>query len=1215
MKTTLYNNTIESLQTDEDWKLFLDSIVDDCHIVNDDNLLAETENGLVLLSDSQDDLQARYASLSYKRDLMRMNITENISLTSFLRMLSLYGAKIRETNKNTELPHTYLVQSSDKDTGVWGFKTSNITDDHKAQTPDPDDPTTSIDVAASAPNQSDNYFDEDTRYKYIYNVYGYNQKESVLYYSPMCHVREFYKFTNSEDPNNTYYIAVDEINKMEKTGNVWGGDWLISFTSEIPRVWRNNGATSNPVVVSAYDDIMEIVYDYALTYMVVICQYFSPVIENGEPVVEKRYIASDSNDYANLDTYVVIYDNKPDDVYKDGFIKFNHPDYSRETTNEKYLNQKTFVVESGDFVCTNTYIGTGNNKMYIYEVGADALPFVVRNTTPTPYMNIVGRSAYIDDTPLYGDECGLKVQPVSVYRINGKNEYSLTANFTDVNGGLNRPTYQIQMDRNEYSYSAQNIVDNIVTGADKTPVSVSYGGYYRIHRLYSSIDGEQGEFLEECYTNNDVTLVGSCPVFFSDNNLYNKKYTVVSYNGRTRTAKLQLANKSVVSGYYYDGAFYSDSAHTDEITPSATKNYLDLTEKTLYGYSRSGYYKITTKTVFFEITNGMKFVETMYFNHFVKVYPIFNGETDENNPTIETTTLYCDDLELSMFGDCVPYLVSYVRKGELKDNPQDENDIADLDCSVFARIMCYNKNTHLITVNNPIVFKDSVTPRHLVVAYQNTSPFNRPKEIIVTVDNEPLKKIVSDLSEPYNNGSCDIRIYTNHEYDNFVEDRAAAEEKDKRHKLVEKYMTTLNVKQTFLMDEEKKQKEKNNIDVKYLVFGLYEQNVVDNLQISAVINGVSKDAEMVNGLFYFACFDTDGDGVVNPITSLQFTNGQNAILALRFRETTLEGGNGLFNRNFGRLKVIDGLVFPTHTWENSDFNSCGAVMSISASAFNFKITKPSDGTFGMLYLMSNLQNMESADITIEFDESLPQTVSMDLSSWFKNCKNIEHIRLNFKNRNVRVVCMDYTFQNCKRLRDLDLSGLDFSECKSAISAFDGCTRLENLTIDWGENTVFENANAMFRNCQNIKSFGSFDGWKYNGILMNRTFENCISVETLDVSCKISEYSSDIFKNCGAETLSFKQPIHDYNLAMPNLKSFGTFGGFVSRSTFNLNTPNLTRSGWQKFISKFETTAQNTTINVHIDVFKRMLKNVDYYVENNRYYVTGRGDIRIVPKEF
>ena len=126
MKTTLYNNTIEALQADPNWKLYLDSIVDDCHVANDDNLIAETENGLVLLSDSQDDLQPRYASLSYKRDLVRLNVTENISLVSFMRMLSLYGAKIREVNKNVALPHTYLVQSSDKDNGVWGYKKTNI---------------------------------------------------------------------------------------------------------------------------------------------------------------------------------------------------------------------------------------------------------------------------------------------------------------------------------------------------------------------------------------------------------------------------------------------------------------------------------------------------------------------------------------------------------------------------------------------------------------------------------------------------------------------------------------------------------------------------------------------------------------------------------------------------------------------------------------------------------------------------------------------------------------------------------------------------------------------------------------------------------------------------------------------------------------------------------------------------------------------------------
>lgn len=1152
MKTTLYNNTIETLQTQPEWKLFLDSIVDDCHVVNDDNLIAETEDGLVLLSDSQDDLRPKYASLSYKNDLIRMNITENISLSSFLRMLSLYGARIREINKNAELPHTYLVQSSDKDTGVWGFKKTNITDDHKAQTPNPEDQSVSIDVDASSLTESDNYFDEDTRYKYIYDIYGYNQKESVLYYSPLCYVYDFYKFTNSKDSANMYYINSEEIYSITKSGS----DWSIAFTSETPKIWRDYQTTTSPTVIEAYSDILDIIEadsELANTKLTdVLAQILTPITDNNVPVMEKRFISASYNDYANLDSYVVIYDNKPDDVYKDGFIKFNHEEYKKDIyENVKYLNKKTCVVESADFVRTEEYIGTNTsaakNKMYIYEVGSDSKRYVIPNSSPLNYSNLVQKSAYIEETPIYSDECGLKTQPVSVYPVkNGNDKYSLTANFEDVVGGVNKPTYEVRFDTNQYS-DTNTYKNNIESYEDLIPKDVSHGKYYQVLYLYNGYVNDdkkdeilQGEFIEECYTVDDFYKVGKTVKFFSKNNSY-RSYKVVSFNQR---------EKSVLLKYF--------------------SNYRYVT-----------------------LTNQTKLVETMYFNHFVNVYPIYNGVENPSNTTIETTTMYCDDLELSVFGDCVPYLVSYVRKGELKDNPSSDKDIADLDCSVFARIICYNKNTHLITVNNPIVFRDSKTPRHLVVAYQNVSPFNRPKEIIVTVDNKPIREIVDDLSEPYRNESCDIRIYTDDEYVDYVEDRNFAEDKDKRHKLIEKYMSLLNMKQ----------------QPQYKIFGLYDQKAAGNTTIRAIVNNANIGATMANGFFYFTFNE--------PITSVRFMSGESIILAVRFRDTTLEGGNGLFKNSFSRLRLIDGLNFPTHKWGTADFSGCGAVASINMAAFNFKITKQSTGDFGRFYLMKGLQYIESADITIEFDESLPQTVSMDISSWFMGCTNLERVRLNFKNRNVRVVCMDYAFQNCKRLRELDLSGLDFSQCKSAICAFDGCSRLENLVIDWGENSVFRNASSMFKGCKNLESFGSFDGWLYNGILANRMFEGCISAKTLSLPFKIDQYSSGMFTNCGAETLSFKYPINDYSLEMPNLQTFGTIGGFIATTnTVKLNTPNLLRSGWQKFITKLDARQQHTTIRIHTNVFKRLLKNVDYTVENgDTYLVVGRPDIRLLPYNF
>ena len=1162
MKTTLYNNTIESLQNDPDWKLFLDSIVDDCHVVNDDNLIAETENGLVLLSDSQDELRPRYASLSYKRDLMRLNVTENISLVSFLRMLSLYGARIREVNKNIALPHTYLVQSSDKDNGVWEFRTTNVTNDHKAQTPDPENQSTSIDVYASIPNQSENYFEEDTRYKYIYDVYGYNQKESVLYYSNMCYVRRFYKFTNSkyDNPNTLFYVEENDIADIYNTGGVWD----IEFASENPRIWKDKGTQYNPYVEEGYTDMTDIINDPAnkqlfegKTFVEILKMCFTPVVSNNTPVLESRRIHQSDNEYAGLDTYVVIYDNKPDDVYKNGFIKFNHEEYRLEKyENVRYINKKTGTVEIGDFVCTDEFIGTndshGNFKMYIYEVGVEGNRFVIPNETPTIFSNLFKRSVYSDDTPLYGEECGLRAQPVFVYPNNKKEKYSLTANFDAVVGGVNKPSYQIHFDTDKYK-NTLGMQNNLTTFADKIPTGVSYGGYYKVCYLYDvNKDGSMGGFVEDCYTDGDFSnSVGKSVTFFSDNNTY--QYTVISYDRKTRIAKIGNKNK------------YSE-------------------------YVR--YYV--------EITNKTKNIETMYFNHFVRVYPIYDGVVDENNPTIETTTMYCDNLELVQFADSVPYLVSYTRKGELKEQPQNENDIADLDCSVFAKILCYNKHTHLITVNNPIVFADANTPRNLVVAYQNTTPFNRPKSIVVTVDDKPTREIVTELSEPYKNDSCDIKVYTDNEYVEYTEDVEYDEKKNKQHRVVDNTLASLTAKQK----------------PEYRIFGFYEGD--GNITIR--VNGnTNYTAVRANGFFHFDFTDN--------VQSFEFTGGQKTITAVRFKNIKLAGGNGLFAKkilngqviqDFSNLKVVDGLVFPTNVWNVADFNNCGSLLYVNTAAFDFKITTDNyrDG-YGVYYLLADKKNIENLILNIEFDESLPPTVKMNLGGMFRNCESLENLRINFKNRTVSVTSLASTFQNCKRLRNLDLSGIDFSELTSASAAFDGCTRLENIFVDWGENNVITNANNMFRNCRKLKTYGKFDGWKSSGIKANGMFMGCLSVDNVDVLFDVADNAAkDIFTNCEATSIGLKPSVYmSGELKMPYLTTVNTFGGFKFEHTFNMNTPNLTRSSWQKIISKSTVTVESTTIHIHNNVFKHLLKNVDYVENNGCYYVTDKPNIRIVPQTF
>lgn len=62
------------------------------------------------------------------------------------------------------------------------------------------------------------------------------------------------------------------------------------------------------------------------------------------------------------------------------------------------------------------------------------------------------------------------------------------------------------------------------------------------------------------------------------------------------------AESKLVMGYYYNGTFYSDSAHTTAITPSATKIYLDYHTNTVYRYDTT-----LTPSIYVQIGTGIVF--------------------------------------------------------------------------------------------------------------------------------------------------------------------------------------------------------------------------------------------------------------------------------------------------------------------------------------------------------------------------------------------------------------------------------------------------------------------------------------------------------------------------------------------------------------------------------------------------------------------------------
>lgn len=69
--------------------------------------------------------------------------------------------------------------------------------------------------------------------------------------------------------------------------------------------------------------------------------------------------------------------------------------------------------------------------------------------------------------------------------------------------------------------------------------------------------------------------------------MFKKKADLV--NGKIPANELPSYVDDVIEGYFYEGAFYSDSEHTTQITPESGKIYIDLSSNLSYRWSGSAY--------------------------------------------------------------------------------------------------------------------------------------------------------------------------------------------------------------------------------------------------------------------------------------------------------------------------------------------------------------------------------------------------------------------------------------------------------------------------------------------------------------------------------------------------------------------------------------------------------------------------------------------------
>ena len=64
-------------------------------------------------------------------------------------------------------------------------------------------------------------------------------------------------------------------------------------------------------------------------------------------------------------------------------------------------------------------------------------------------------------------------------------------------------------------------------------------------------------------------------------------------SGKVPAGQLPSYVDDVIEGYYYDGSFYSDAAHQEELTPESDKIYIDLTSDKSYRWTGSVYSSVS----------------------------------------------------------------------------------------------------------------------------------------------------------------------------------------------------------------------------------------------------------------------------------------------------------------------------------------------------------------------------------------------------------------------------------------------------------------------------------------------------------------------------------------------------------------------------------------------------------------------------------------------
>lgn len=198
--------------------------------------------------------------------------------------------------------------------------------------------------------------------------------------------------------------------------------------------------------------------------------------------------------------------------------------------------------------------------------------------------------------------------------------------------------------------------------------------------------------------------------------------------------------------------------------------------------------------------------------------------------------------------------------------------------------------------------------------------------------------------------------------------------------------------------------------------------------------------------------------------------------------------------------------------------------------------------------------------TVVFENSFAEARPTSCTLWFYNCIKLKSI-IGIENLNTSAVTSLWcTFEHCRNLTSLDVSGFDTENVTTMRCTFSDCPELTDINVSKFNTSKVTDMFGMFKLCSSLKSLDVSGFDTRNVTTMRSMFKSCTALTSLDVSkFNTSNVTNMTEMFCGCKALT-SLDLSNFNTSKVNdmYCLFYDCTVLASLNLTNLNTMNVTR---------------------------------------------------------